>query len=441
MNSRNARLLQLLGIIIALVGVIGYWLTRDTVEKTEISPDIADLIGIEAGVDATPITFVVAGKDKHYLQGLSTREYNAAGKFIGWKYNGEATADGTNTDTIIHVTLVGNNATMVMVPRDLYLPDWQTKINSMYAYQGAEGLQQSVSDVLSLPADYYAIIDLDIFAGIVDALDGVDVYVPYDMYYHDNAADLTIDFKEGLTHLNGEKATEFARYRETQRGDIDRLDNVKMLANAMLARVKQLNVGVVTKLPDLLEALYDDVETNASPALVRQLIGRLNKLELVSATLPVELSTQDIQGDVVSVVRYDPVTVENFLAETFGGKAREFTTAPDAPLVISNRSDRPGLADVYKNRFVQMGIPADLITTRDDAFDAIPTRLLATLPHWQEADYYSSLLGVSKQQIDRLSIGAGVGLELVLGQDAASSYIGQTDLRASQAVIPSLPKP
>jgi LCP family protein required for cell wall assembly len=434
----KARLLQLLGLIVALVGLFGYWFSRD-VKRTELPEPVRELIG----TSETPITFVVAGRDIHYDQGKSYPIYNNRGQIVRWEYTGKTTVYGTNTDTILYVSMIGKKATMLLIPRDIYLPNWDAKINSMYAYQNAEGLKRSVEQVVGLPADYHAIINLDIFKNIVDALGGVEVYIAQEMKYRDNAAGLEIDFPVGLRHLDGEDAAKFVRFRELHRGDIDRLDNVKVLANAMLKRMRELNLGLVVKLPQLVDTLFKDIETNASPALIKDLLPRLAQLELVTATLPTTDTWVTIQGDRVSALDYDPQIIENFLAQTFGGTAREFTVAPEASLVISNRSGEAELGERYQERLVALGIPETSLLLRDEEVDAIPTRILATYDSWQDADYYSDLLGLSKQQIDRISFaGEAVGLELVLGEDAAKTYFHQplkAQRRSNAAITADLP--
>ena len=49
-----------------------------------------------------------------------------------------------------------------------------------------------------------------------------------------------------------------------------------------------------------------------------------------------------------------------------------------------------------------------------------------TTPHWSDADYYASLLGVGKQQVDLLPAvgGRAVGIQLVLGDDARLPHPG-----------------
>ncbi len=416
--TRNtARWIQLAGLVIAILGLAGFWLGRD-VARSSLGSDQRDVLGIDD--DAFFASFVVAGRDVFYEPGTRTPVLDEDGEIDYYEYEGRKTVDGTNTDTILYVSIIENAITMVAIPRDLFVGDGVDRINGVFARHGPDGLRQQVSDLLGVPVDYYAIINLDIFRDVVDALGGVEVNVPTRMYYEDRAGGLTIDIHPGLQVLDGETASEFVRYRQFQRGDIDRLDNVKQLAYAMLARLKQLNVRAVARIPELVDTVMRDVETNVSPALVRQLIPRIGRLEIrETATLPTEEVERPVdEGESVAIgLEVDTARLRPFLAATFGGSAgAPVAEAPEAGLRIVNRSGLVGLGEVYRDRLVGLGVPRERIDLREGSLDPTPTRLVTTLSTLTEADYYTSLLGVGIQQVDRL-VGPAA-FELVLGEDA-----------------------
>ena len=423
-RRRQAWSLQALGVCIAVAGLSGFWLTRD-VARAELSTVQRELLGVSER-DFTA-SFVVAGKDRFYAAGLSDPIYGRGGVIVGWNYRGRPNADGTLTDTIIYAQIVNDAVTMISIPRDVYLEQWQAPINAMYHYQGADGLRRTVEDILGLPVDYYAIINLDIFKNLVDAIGGVEVTVPYDMRYRDIAGGLDINLRQGPQVLDGKGAADFVRYRQTARGDFDRIDRVKTVAFAMLARIRDLNVRAVTRLPLLIDTFFDDVETNATPALATSLLTRVNRLQISAATLPtIELETTNRQY-------IDRVAVEAFLATTFGGTARAVAGAPDVVLHVVNRSGVDGLETRYRDRLVAMGVPEDRLVVSSASLDPVPTRLIATVPHWEDADFYGELLGIGKQTIDRLPSAQGrvVGVQLVLGEDAAVPGPDFTSMAAS----------
>ncbi len=436
MSLRNARGLQVLGILLALAGLAGYWLNRDVPDKTDLTTEQASVLGIapEEKNEVFHASFVVAGRDYdpsvhasgcRNVGGRCVRD--RVGKFHISK----------RTDTIIYVNIIGDKITMINIPRDIYLPHQQTKVNAMYLYQGAEGLVSEVEDILNLPVDYYAVINIDIFKEMVDALDGVTVTIPEPgMYYTDAAAGLEIAFDAGPRRLDGEDAAKFVRFRHTSRGDIDRIDNVKKLAYALLAQVKALNLRAAFRMPELFDALFSNVETNASPALFRELLPRLAHLQLTAATLPTCCDRRDpVFGDILEV---EPSDVEAFLADTFGGKARVFTAAPEVTLLVTNSSGDEGLESLYRARLVSLGVPAESILVRAGAPDPTPTRVLTTAQSWQDADFYTSLLQTSKQQVDRFAQfdDRDIDVELVLGEDAARSSLAQ----AARPLVPTVPE-
>lgn len=414
MKARS-RLLQLLGIALALAGLTGFWLTRD-VERAVFTEEIGDIINAEPG--DFKASFVIAGRDYDSVQD--------AGPCVKWQdgYCLERSSPavfryGNRTDTIIYVQVVNDKVTMISIPRDIYLPQWQAKINEMYHYQEAEGLERSVEEITGLPIDYYAIINIDIFKDLVNALGGVEVTVPEPgMYYRDAAAGLEINLDPGPQVLDGEQAAGFVRYRHTARGDYDRIDNIKALAFAMLGKLKAMNVSAASKVPELIDVVFENVDTNASVAIVRQMLPRLSSMQLQTGILP----TYNIEG---TKEGYDPEQVASSLAEIFGGEAKTFITPPNKTLLITNNSGKAGLEERYKSRLIGMGVKEENIVTRSGDKDATPTRILTLAESWQDADYYTTLFDIGKQQKDSFPLveDKEVMLELVLGTDAAQNAI------------------
>ncbi len=403
----------MLGVLVAFAGLVGFWwpreperMTRTVLQQGLVNPGGADF----------QASFVVAGRD------FDATSFASSCRWV----NGECIRDRTGTfrpsnrtDTILYVNIVGDRLSVVAIPRDLYLVDWQTRINAMLLYRQADGLREAVQDVLGVPVDYYAIIDVNIFESIVDALGGIEVNVPYRMYYRDSAAGLLIDLQPGPQRLTGAETAGFVRFRDTPRGDLDRIDNVKLAAYAMLQRVRQLHVRTATALPQLLDAYFDQVETNVNLSVLTELLPRLGHLQLDAvATLPVT-GEYRIEG-VGAVVGYDAQEVEQFLADLHGGTARSFAAAPEVSLLITNRSGADGMEEWMRERLEALGLSPGSVQVRQGELDPNPTRVLASEASWNDADWLAGLLGTGKQQVDRLAAhdGQPVELELILGTDA-----------------------
>ena len=219
----------------------------------------------------------------------------------------------------------------------------------------------------------------------------------------------------GLQHLDGQQAAGFVRYRQLLRGDIDRIDNIKTLAYAVLNRLQALNVRAVTAVPALLETFFSEVDTNMSVSALSQLAPRLGELQLEAVTLP----TRDVEGS-QRFVRTVPSEVEGFLAGVFGGRARTVTQTPRTTLMLSNRSGVPGLAKRVKDELTLSGVPVGRIHIRQGPRDPV-TRVVTTHAGLAAAPFYADLLGVGWQQVDRLALAEDV--EIILGQDAKNFYL------------------
>jgi len=66
--------------------------------------------------------------------------------------------------------------------------------------------------------------------------------------------------EEGLQTLSGEQALFYARWRGTVGGDLDRIEHQQQLVAAL--RSKALEWDTVTRLPEIMKLMDENVETN-----------------------------------------------------------------------------------------------------------------------------------------------------------------------------------
>ncbi len=178
---------------------------------------------------------------------------------------------GMNTDVIMVVNFDTGDGkiNIVQIPRDTFfdLGTGYYKINAMYAYNynkahragskncSHDALKALVSQVeqnLCIDIDYYAMIDLGGFSTMVNAVGGVWIDIPSDMFYEDPEQDLYIDLKAGRQHLDGDKAEQFVRFRSGYiEGDLGRVNAQKLLISALFEQVKDnFSISTIAKLAD-----------------------------------------------------------------------------------------------------------------------------------------------------------------------------------------------
>ncbi len=102
--------------------------------------------------------------------------------------------DGSNlTDTIMVASynLKANEVDLISLPRDLWLPFTQSKVNAVYQKGLSEGdglglTKTVVGNILDIPIHYALRVDFRGFVQAIDAIDGIDVLVenPFDDYLY-----------------------------------------------------------------------------------------------------------------------------------------------------------------------------------------------------------------------------------------------------------------
>ncbi len=176
-------------------------------------------------------------------------------------------------DTIILATVNMDDLSikLLSLPRDTYVPihgrGGKDKINSCFYYGsigksdedsfegGINCLMGTVSDLLGVPINYYAGVDMEGVIDIIDVLGGVEVDVHTDVYIKENLL-----VKEGKQVLNGTQFLAYARSRNYAMGDIGRVDVQQKLLKALFNTVT--DTSNITKLPKLVQQAFDMVITN-----------------------------------------------------------------------------------------------------------------------------------------------------------------------------------
>jgi LCP family protein required for cell wall assembly len=152
----------------------------------------------------------------------------------------------------------------ISIPRDTLtlVPDLgMTKINTANFVGGAPLAARTVSKLLGgVPIDRYVRVNVQGFNQLIDALGGVEVYVPKDLKYQDDSQRLYINLKAGKQVLNGDKAVQYMRFRQDDLGDIGRVQRQQAFIRALIEQ--KLHIETVAKIPEILNILHDNLDTN-----------------------------------------------------------------------------------------------------------------------------------------------------------------------------------
>lgn len=173
-----------------------------------------------------------------------------------------------NADTIVLASFNTKKQSLKLlsIPRDTMSNEERAiqKINGSYSVDHKGNIEQTIREVemvTSLPIDRYAITTFDGFEEAIDAIGGVEMNVPSDLYYSDPYQDLEIDLKEGKQTLDGKHALQFVRYRVGYaNGDLGRIGAQQLFFKALGQEL--LDASVITKVPALAKVVSKEMETD-----------------------------------------------------------------------------------------------------------------------------------------------------------------------------------
>jgi polyisoprenyl-teichoic acid--peptidoglycan teichoic acid transferase len=187
--------------------------------------------------------------------------------FIGVDDSDKRKANGSSrSDALMLATFNKEEKSikLLSIPRDSYvhIPEKEiyTKINHAHAYGGVKLTLETVEELLDVPVDYYVKMNFNAFIDVIDALDGVEVDVPFtfsEQDSEDHAKAITLE--KGLQQLDGEEALAFARTRKMD-SDIKRGERQQQIFKAIVA--KGSSVKSISNYTDVIEAVGNNMSTD-----------------------------------------------------------------------------------------------------------------------------------------------------------------------------------
>ncbi|OUB98892.1 LytR family transcriptional regulator [Bacillus thuringiensis serovar medellin] len=244
--------------------------------------------------------------------------------------------DGKNgrTDSLMFATVnpKTKKVSLMSIPRDSRVPivgkGKEDKINAAHAYGGEEMAIKTVEGFLKVPVDHYIKIDFQGFKGIVDAVGGVTVDVPFDFWERSDVDYYKkIQFKQGQQNLNGEEALAYVRMRKQDpNGDYGRAARQRQLLAAVAQKLN--STSTVFKIKDLTTVVGKYIKTDIP---ISDGLALYNKL---SGFDPSTIQTLKLEGEDKKIggIYYflpDPISVEtvrNEIEKELGEKAKNPTT-------------------------------------------------------------------------------------------------------------------
>lgn len=317
---------------------------------TSPTPDIA------GKCDVRSCNYLLLGSDSR--AGLSKEEQIAFG--TDQDIGGENRSD---TIILVHTEPKQRRAIFLSFPRDLWVEipgRGMGKINSAFE-GGVDGggparVARTITNLTGLRINHVLYVDLAGFQGLVDALGGVEMCVPYPM--QDPLTGL--DIRAGCQRFDGRTALAYVRTRHQvcdRIPDFARIGRQQQFLRAVIAKL--LSPSMLLRLPTLVPRLVENFvvdEGLANPAELVYLAGQLNGVNTGAAdfrVVPTVPAGIYVNGQYLSIVRLvEPEASRLFAAlregRPLGDLGKELPQTPPSPANIA--------VDVYQ-RGITLGAP------------------------------------------------------------------------------------
>lgn len=290
--------------------------------------------------------------------------------------------DGTYlTDTMIVASIKPSTKEVLLssIPRDLYWKAGEQKINSAYAFgiektkdpnQAGQKATQVVENITGLKIPYFAAIDFKGFEKAVDRVGGLDVNVEKTFtdseFPNETLGYLPpITFTQGMEHMDGERALEFARSRHgnnDENSDFARSKRQSLIIEAFKNKVGKLNMfsnsGTIN---DLTNILADHANTNLDPSELLRLseIMRNKDVKIISQSLDPDtgLICPDTTGPLGYILINCPGITDRDIKNVFtngfqGAQVRE----EKASVILENAGTATELYSSIKSQLLAAGV-------------------------------------------------------------------------------------
>ncbi|HEY2491545.1 MAG TPA: LCP family protein [Paenibacillus sp.] len=205
---------------------------------------------------------------------------------LGTDQRGDETA---RSDTMMYAVVRPKESKilLVSVPRDTYTEiigkGKMDKINHAFAFGGQQMAMDTMQALLDHELDYYATINFVGLKDAVDALGGVELPIGKDIV-NKGADHEKFTVKANKPIYTGEEALNYVRYREDSGSN--RMKRQQIFLDAVAKKMRNLNQ--ITKIPDLLDIMGSNFQTNMQPKFIIDLGKQIltgNETEIVSYSI------------------------------------------------------------------------------------------------------------------------------------------------------------
>lgn len=191
----------------------------------------------------------------------------------------------TDSMMLVHYNTKSKTTSLVSIPRD-YKIDLSsqiqneiktskdfiklTELNSYAKSSGSESpasyTTKAVEELMGIKVDYMVLFEIPAFKRLVDAVGGVEIYVPQNYHYDDPTQNLHIHLEKGTQVLDGKSAEGLVRFRQSNDhkgyGDFGRMEIQQYFFSAFIK--KFVSLDSILNFNEIMDSIGEFIDTDAS---------------------------------------------------------------------------------------------------------------------------------------------------------------------------------
>jgi Transcriptional regulator len=295
------------------------------------------------------------------------------------------------------------------------------RIDVLYDRRNPRAYVSEIANLLSTSIPYWVVLDEKGLARAVDLLEGIEVFVPTKI---DLQGPPRASLPSGALVLDGDKAAQFAFYKDPDESDSDTIGRRQRLFQSVIRRIGEKSAWVSRG--DVYPSFKHSMRSNMDDGSLRRFLVEIAKIDADRLILQkITGLYRDVDGKRLLFPHYDGELVRDIVKQTLNGLASSASTSPaDKIFTIEVLNGTPTKGQGKKAAEIFQSFGYDVISVDNaDRDDYDQTQVL---DHYSNADASKSIAGVIRCKQTRSQSGgqdsAVADFTIILGKDFNGRY-------------------
>jgi anionic cell wall polymer biosynthesis LytR-Cps2A-Psr (LCP) family protein len=296
------------------------------------------------------------------------------------------------------------------------------RIDVLYDKRRPKAYVDEIAGLLATSIPYWIIMDEKGLASAVDLLEGIEVFVPDPI---DLPGPPRASLPSGALVLDGDKASQFAFYKDPEETEADSIARRQKLLQSMLRRMGEKSDWITR--PDVFSTFKRSMKTNLGDDNLRGFLSELSKID--ADRLVQQKVTgiyRDVDGKRLLFPHYDGELVQDIVKQTLNALANSNSNSPADKIFtieILNGTPTKGLAKKAAEIFQSFGY--DVLSV--DNAEREDTEKTQVLDHFSNPDASKNIADVIRCQSTSLQPASAqdataADFTILLGKDFNGRY-------------------